>query len=232
MAEAASPLVAIVDYGMGNLYSVQRACEHVEVRAVVTSSPDIVLSAAGVVLPGVGAMPDAMETLDVTGLSAALRLVVQRGTPLFGVCLGLQLLMREGSEFRPHAGLGLIEGRVVRFEGHADNGRPLRVPHIGWNAVQRVGAVPAAWSGTPLASTADGTYMYFVHSYYVVPEDPGVVVATARYGDVEFCAALRRGNTFACQFHPERSGPAGLEVYRAFGALVAAHAARPERRAS
>jgi glutamine amidotransferase len=231
MAEAVSPLVAIVDYGMGNLYSVQRACDHVDVRAAVTSSPDVVLSAGGVVLPGVGAMPDAMETLEVTGLSAALRLVVQRGTPLFGVCLGLQLLMREGSEFRPHAGLGLIEGRVVRFDGRTEAGRPLRVPHIGWNAVQRA-AGPAAWSETPLASTADGTFMYFVHSYYVVPEDPGIVLATARYGDVEFCAALRRGNTFGCQFHPERSGPAGLELYRAFGKMVAAHAARSERRAS
>jgi len=233
MAEAKAPQVAIVDYGMGNLYSVQRACEHVGIRATIVSSPEAVLAADGVVLPGVGAMPDAMGTLDAEGLSSALRLVVQRGTPLLGVCLGLQLLMRDGSEFRPHAGLGLVPGRVVRFEGHDKDGRPLRVPHIGWNAVRRVtGSGPDPWSATPLADTPDGAYMYFVHSYYVIPDDPGAVVATARYGDVEFCAAVHRGSIFACQFHPERSGPAGLAVYRAFAAMVGARGGRAERRVS
>ncbi|HYH40701.1 MAG TPA: imidazole glycerol phosphate synthase subunit HisH, partial [Burkholderiales bacterium] len=136
-----------------------------------------------------------------------------RGTPLLGICLGMRLLMEEGTEFTPHRGLGIIEGRVQRFEGTDEQGRPLKIPHIGWNAVE---PRAAGWAGTPLAPLAPGEFMYFVHSYYVVPSQPEVVAAQARYGNVEFCAAIGRGNVWGCQFHPERSGPRGLSIYRAF----------------
>jgi glutamine amidotransferase len=222
MSEFSGPRVAIVDFGMGNLYSVQRACAHAGLSAQITGSPEEVLAASGVILPGVGAMPHAMRALDASGLSAALRETVARGTPLFGVCLGMQLLMTEGSEFGPHAGLGLVPGVVRKFEGLQRDGTSLKVPHIGWNQVKRrASAEGDPWAGTPLEMTADGEYMYFVHSYYVVPEDPAVQIARTRYGDVEFCSALTAGSVYGCQFHPERSGPQGLRLYQRVARLVA-----------
>lgn len=214
----ASPRVAIVDYGLGNLYSVQRACEHVGLQAAIVSDPEEVRSAAGVILPGVGAMPTAMSRLRDTGLADALVDCARRETPLLGICLGLQLLMRTGSEFGEHQGLGIVGGRVVRFEATTEQGDPLRVPHIGWNAIRP--SPGATWAGTPLEGTEPGTMMYFVHSFYVVPADPGVCVATARYGPVDFCAAIATGSVFACQFHPERSGPAGLALYERFARRI------------
>ena len=214
--------VAVVDYGMGNLYSVQRACDHVGLPAAITASPDDVRRADAVILPGVGAMPDAMRTLDETGMSDVLREQAARGTLLFGVCLGMQLLMEEGSEFLPHRGLGLIPGRVRRFEGTAESGVPLKVPHIGWSPVWRQGSDDRdPWMGSPLEMTHEGEFMYFIHSYYVVPDDPRVGTAWSRYGDVKFCSALAAGNVFGCQFHPERSGPPGLRFYSQLARLVA-----------
>lgn len=220
--------IAIVDYGMGNLYSVEHACRHAGADAVITTRPNEIVSADGVVLPGVGAMPDAMDVLRRGGLDKAIAFAAGKGTPLLGICLGMQLLMREGSEFGPHEGLGLVDGRVVRFEGREPGGAPLKVPHIGWNAVHRPdGAADNRWTGTLMQDAADGTCMYYVHSYYVVPADPGIRVASTRYGDADFCAAFQQGNLFACQFHPERSGPQGLLMIRNFVAWAAASAATP-----
>jgi glutamine amidotransferase len=166
-------------------------------------------------------MPYAMQTLDSSGMSDALREVVARGTPLFGICLGMQLLMTEGSEFGRHAGLGLVPGVVRKFEGTQRDGSEVKVPHIGWNQVWRRESSEDPWPNTPLEMTLDGEYMYFVHSYYVVPEDPTVQIARTRYGDVEFCSALGVGSIYGCQFHPERSGPQGLRMYRRVARLVA-----------
>lgn len=221
MHESRDGRVAIIDYGLGNLYSVARACTHVGLNAVITSSPREVLASDAVVLPGVGAMPDAMRALDEAGLSDALRATAERGTPLFGVCLGMQLLMRTSTEFGVHDGLGLIEGTVIQLSGVHEDGSRIKVPHIGWNGLSRspnAGLDP--WLNTPLAALRDGTHMYFVHSYVVVPTSPDVVIATSKYGDRTFCSAIAADNIFATQFHPERSGPAGLEVYRAFGEMV------------
>jgi glutamine amidotransferase len=219
MPEQRAPRVAIVDYGMGNLYSVERACAHVGLDSFLTSEPDEVLRADAVVLPGVGAMPEAMRILDRSGLGDAIRESASAGTPLLGVCLGLQLLMTHGSEFTPHLGLGIIKGEVVRFEGNDSSGTPLKVPHIGWSGI-RYPAGHARWVAPVLKDAPDGALMYFVHSYYVRPANPAVVAATAMYGPVEFCAAIAQDNIFACQFHPERSGPAGLAVYRNFAAAL------------
>lgn len=203
---------AVVDYGMGNLYNVARACEHVGIGATITADPDRIRTADLTILPGVGAMPDAMDELNRTGLSDALRERVREGRPLVGICLGLQLLMTHGTEFRDHAGLGIVPGRVVRFPNRDADGGIVRVPHIGWNAVRRAGP---AWDGSPLAALPDGSLQYFVHSYYVVPDDPAHVAAATSYGGIEFCSAVALDGIFACQFHPERSGHDGLALYAA-----------------
>jgi glutamine amidotransferase len=213
----------IVDYGMGNLYSVRRACEHVGLEAAITAAPDEVREADGVILPGVGSMPVAMEALDESGLGDALRVVAERGTPLMGVCLGMQLLMEEGSEFTMHRGLGILPGKVVRFPARDGNGGQLKVPHIGWNQVHRPsGYSRDPWLETPLHATPEGEYMYFVHSYLVLPSEPNLCVGMSRYGGIEFCSVVARGSVFGCQFHPERSGPQGLQVYREFARRMAA----------
>lgn len=211
--------IVIVDYGMGNLFSVARAFEAIGVRATISADPADVVAAAGVVLPGVGAMPEAMRALDAGGLSHALRHAAGAGTPMLGICLGLQLFMTEGSEFRPHRGLGIIPGVVRRFEGVDDAGRALKVPHIGWSRIEVTHPAPAAW---PRRAN-----MYFVHSFYVVPEAEDVVAARTRYGSVEFCSALASGTVLGCQFHPERSGSAGLRLLRTFAGSVRSSAVRP-----
>jgi glutamine amidotransferase len=211
--------VAIVDYGLGNLYSVERACAHAGVGALITSDPGEVARADGIVLPGVGAFGDAMATLRGRGLAEAIQRAAEAHTPIMGICLGVQLLMSESSEFGRHEGLGLVEGPVVRLDPPREGGRALKVPEICWNQVH----ARASWAGTPLEGVRDGEYMYFVHSYCVQPADPSVILSTTCYGQLEFCSSLRRGNVFACQFHPERSGVEGLRIYGTWARLVRRH---------
>ena len=236
-----TPTVAIVDFGLGNLYSVLRACERVGLAARITSSHRDVLAADGVILPGAGAFGDAMSNLRRLDLVGPLREIHNRESPLIGICLGLQLMMTGSSEFGDHQGLGMIDGPVVHFGRPAEKNSVLKVPQVGWNRVFRracdeaaVDQLPAAaddpWQHTPLAGLADGRHMYFVHSYYVRPTDSSVVLSVTRYGDVEFCSAIRVGNTFAFQYHPERSGPDGLRVYRNIAGLIQHHAGAEEPR--
>lgn len=203
---------------MGNLFSVQRACEHAGLHAEITSDADVVISADAVILPGVGAFGDAMVALDRLGMSEAIRSAADSGTPILGICLGLQLLMERSCEFGDFQGLGLIPGDVVAFDHPLEGDRVLKVPQVGWNRVWR--AREGAWDDTLLSETPDGIHQYFVHSYFVRPSDEQNVVARSRYGDVEFCSAAKSGNVFACQFHPERSGPQGIRMYERFAAMV------------
>ncbi len=212
-SEPSAPIAAIVDYGMGNLFSVKRACESVGLHAAVTSSQEDVLRAEVVILPGVGAFGDAMDALRSLGLVDALHESVRRGKLLVGVCLGLQLLMDESEEFGCHRGLGLIPGDVVRLDPRTESGRMLKVPQVGWNRIFKTSA-QSSWKETLLQGIDEGAYMYFVHSFRVRPADPGVVLSTTRYGLSEFCSSVRRGNIFGCQFHPERSASHGLQLYR------------------
>lgn len=214
-----SPGVAIVDYGLGNLYSIARACEFVGLSAEVSSDAAVLEKADAVLLPGVGAFADAMRALQKFDLVSVLKETVHSGKPLFGVCLGLQLLMSESHEFGVHEGLGLIEGTVERLpEDEPDlmhgQGRMMKVPQVGWQPIAE--ASPGSWSQTPLSETDQGAYQYFVHSYYVKPTNLDVVAAVSQFGETEFCAAICKDNIFACQFHPERSGPAGLAIYKNF----------------
>jgi glutamine amidotransferase len=200
-------MIAIADYGVGNLRSVQKALERVGATAVVTGDPAVLDVARGVVLPGVGAFGDAMANLRARRLLAPVLRQVDREKPLLGICLGMQLLFEESEEMGRHRGLGLLPGRVVRFpEGD------LKVPHIGWNQLQMVG-------GAVLEGTADGAYAYFVHSYYVAAEEPGDVLATTEYG-VEFAAVVGRGKIWGAQFHPEKSQEVGLRLLKNFSFLV------------
>ncbi len=210
--------VAIVDHGLGNLYSVKHACLHIGLEAEITSSRRDILSADAVILPGVGAFGDAMATLHRLDLVSVLRDIAVSRKPLLGICLGVQLLMTESYEFGRHKGLGIIEGAVVRFDHPREGERILKVPQIGWNRICRYtptdnsGSDP--WAGTLLEEVRDRERMYFVHSYVVQPQDSSVILSISRYGQIEFCSSVHRGNVFACQFHPERSGVQGLEIYR------------------
>ncbi len=197
----------IVDYGMGNLRNVQKAFEHIGVAARISADPDDLSGADGVVLPGVGAFGDAMKNLHAAGLVEPLQEVVRRGTPLLGICLGLQLLFEESEEMGIHRGLGLLAGRVVRF------GEGLKVPHIGWNQLR------IAQESALLQGIADGSYAYFVHSYYAVPADPKCILATTDYG-VEFASVVGQGNVFGVQPHPEKSQEVGLRLLRNFARIV------------
>ncbi len=198
-------MIAIIDFGMGNLRSVQKAIEAVGSSAEITSDPERIRRASKVVLPGVGAFADAMAELRRTGLGEAFREAVRQGKPCLGVCLGLQLLFDVSFEDGEYAGLGLIPGRVVRFSP-----RPgLKVPHMGWNTLRIRRPAPL------LAGLEDSSSVYFVHSYYAQPEDPEVVAAQADYPD-PFAAVVWRDNLTACQFHPEKSQAVGLAMYANF----------------
>lgn len=216
------PRVAIVDYGMGNLFSVRNACLAVGLDAFVTPDASAVEAADAAVLPGVGAFEDAMLALDSLGMVDALKRVASEGKPLLGICLGLQLLMERSSEFGHHAGIGLIRGDVVRFDAPMQGKRELKVPQVGWNRV--VEARAGAWSGTLLDAVDSGVYQYFVHSYYVRPASDDVVLARTSYGGVEFCSAASSGSVVACQFHPERSGAQGMRILERFAAHLRAEA--------
>lgn len=206
-------MIAIIDYGMGNLRSVQKGFEKVGCEAVVTGDPKTVLEADRIVLPGVGAFPDCMRNLEQGGFVEPILKVLRDGRPFLGICLGLQLLFTESEEFGIHEGLDVIPGRVVRFpEGMTEGEEELKVPHMGWNqlAVKRR---PPAFNGI-----SDGTNFYFVHSYYVRPEDPSVIATTTNYG-IEFCSSIWKDNIVATQFHPEKSQEKGLSILRNFGAM-------------
>ncbi len=206
-------MIAIIDYGMGNLRSVQKGFERVGVAAEVTSDPARLLSADKVVLPGVGAFRDCIRNLDQGGFIEPILRVIAEGRPFLGICLGLQLLFSESEEFGLHKGLGVIPGRVVRFpEGMQEAGEKLPVPHMGWNQLSLKTPSPL------LHGIAEGSNVYFVHSYYVKPDDPAVVAATCTYG-LEFCAAIRRDNLVATQFHPEKSQAIGLTMLKNFAEM-------------
>lgn len=201
-------MIAIVDYGVGNLRSVERACQQVGAEARVIASPQELGPAQGVILPGVGAFGDGMACLRAAGWVPALEGWAAAGKPLLGICLGMQLLFEESEEMGRHAGLGLLPGRVVRF------GSGVKVPHVGWNQVRPLRAHPLL-SGVPA-----GAYAYFVHSYYVVPADPTDVLAVTDYGE-PFASVVGRGCILGLQFHPEKSQEVGLRMLANFAAIAA-----------
>lgn len=201
-------MIAIIDYRMGNLRSVQKGFEHAGVAdVVVTDDPQVVRRADGIVLPGVGAFRDAAANLKASGVEEALFERVSAGVPFLGICLGLQLLADVGYEDGEWAGLGLVPGTCERLSGD------VKVPHIGWNTVEYPRESPL-FDGIP-----ESTAFYFVHSYRIVPASDGVVIGSTEYG-VRFAAAVQRDNVYAVQFHPEKSSTLGLKLLSNFGRIV------------
>lgn len=206
-------MIAIIDYDMGNLRSVAKAFEKIGAGVQVTRDPGTILGASHVVLPGVGAFKDCMKNLEEYGLIDAILKSIKSGKPFLGICLGLQLLFDESTEFGLHRGLGVIKGKVLRFPaGMSADGTELKVPHMGWNEVKKEKESPL------LHGVADEEYFYFVHSYYAVPDDPSAILTTTEYG-VEFTSSVAADNVLACQFHPEKSQGAGLRVLKNFSLM-------------
>ena len=201
-------MIAIIDYQMGNLLSVQKGFERFWAQATITSDPRDIEAADKVVLPGVGAFRDAAHELKQRELWEPIRSVIASGKPFLGICLGLQLLFDTSYEDGEHEGLGVIPGKVVRF----DLPRSFKVPHMGWNKIEVVREAPI------LQDIPDGTHFYFVHSYHVVPDEPGVTALRSDYHQ-PFCAMIWYKNLFATQFHPEKSQSQGLKILLNFAQL-------------
>lgn len=195
-------MIAIIDYGMGNLRSVQKAFEFLGYEAVITDSPDVIASASHVILPGVGAFEDAMIRIRETKLDQALLQAADAGKPVLGICLGMQMLFEHSDENGHFDGLGLFPGTISRLEDHG-----LKIPHMGWNTLQT--------HDCPLFDAGDDPCVYFVHSYCMADVSDAWTAATCDYGQ-RFTAAICRGNVMATQFHPEKSGTAGLRMLRRF----------------
>jgi glutamine amidotransferase len=204
-------MIAIIDYGMSNLRSVQKALEKAGYPASFARTPEALREAGGLVFPGQGAFGDTMNNLRVQELTGAIKEEIAGGKPFLGVCLGLQVLFENSEEMGSHPGLGILPGRVRRFTGD------LKVPHMGWNQVDlRQGTANPLFQGIP-----DQSYFYFVHSYYVEADDEAIISGTTDYGGA-FTSMVARGNLFGVQFHPEKSSDIGQRVYANFGKLVAA----------
>ncbi|MBQ7858310.1 MAG: imidazole glycerol phosphate synthase subunit HisH [Oscillospiraceae bacterium] len=202
-------MVAIVDYGVGNLFSLECSLNAVGAEVTVTADPNVLKNADQVILPGVGAFEDAAKKLRSTGLDRVLKELADSGKPLLGICLGMQLLFEKSYEYGEHEGLGLIPGQVVAMEGVIPS--ELKIPHIGWNALKFRNPTPI------FADIQQGDCVYFVHSYYATNCEE-FVTATAEYG-AELTASVARKNVFGCQFHPEKSGSVGLAILKAFTRL-------------
>lgn len=199
-------MIAIIDYGVGNLFSLCSSLKKIGADAVVTSDPDVIRKADKLILPGVGAFADAAHKLRSSGLDHVILAEAAAGKELMGICLGMQMLFEKSYEFGEHKGLGLLRGSVVPMEGKIP--QELKIPHIGWNALH------FCKESRLLRYIKEGDCVYFVHSYYAVDCDESVV-ATAEYG-AELTAAVQKGNIMGCQFHPEKSGEVGLNILRAF----------------
>ena len=209
------PEVTIIDYGVGNLLSVQRGFESCGARVALTSNPDQILSSKRVVLPGVGAFPNAMEALNKLDLITVIQELDKLSTPLLAICLGMQLLMDESDEFGVTAGLGLIPGRVVAVPMENIAGGLQKIPHIGWSALKS-STQTHDWNGTLLQDNVMGDAAYFVHSFMAQPDDDKNLIAHTVYGGHRISAVIAKNQITGCQFHPEKSGEVGLKILRRF----------------
>ena len=214
-------MIGVLDYGMGNLRSVEKAFTHLGHDACVVTDAAAVNACVKLVLPGVGNFADGMKLLDERGLRQPILDFVASGKPVLGVCMGMQLLMTSSTEDAPSqdepvAGLGVVPGRVVAFDPNRGAGEPLKVPQMGWNALS-FGDGPRS---ALMAGLEPGAHVYFVHGYFCTPDDPSVTTATANYGGA-FCAAFSSQNVHACQFHPEKSQAVGLKILDNFARLPA-----------
>ena len=207
--------VVIIDYGVGNLLSVQRGFEHCGAEVILTADPEEIIAAERVVLPGVGSFGNAMKALEQLGLVSPIREIFYRKTPLLAICLGMQLLLDESEEFGFNTGLGLIPGRVIKVPSNTISGETQKIPHVGWGALKPSSAL-SGWNGTLLQNNVPNEEVYFVHSFMTVPLDHRHRLAECIYGGHQIAAAIRRDQITGCQFHPEKSGRVGLKILREF----------------
>ena len=208
MAESES-FIGIVDYGMGNLFSIERVLGHLGSPCKISSDPAVLSEAKKLILPGVGAFGDGMRNLGQRSLAGFIKDFALSGKHILGICLGMQLLMTESEEFGSHQGLDLVPGKVVRLTDPQPGRQIYKIPHVGWNRInfRQFGLL----DHLPLQA-----FVYFVHSYAVYPDNPGDIIARTTYGNNDFCSVLARGNIFGCQFHPEISGETGLRIIENF----------------
>ncbi|MHA3787240.1 imidazole glycerol phosphate synthase subunit HisH [Flavobacterium hauense] len=202
--------VVIIDYQLGNLFSVKQACDTVGMNAKLSSDKNDIINADALILPGVGAFNEAITNLKKLDLISAIKDKVNAGNPLFGICLGQQLLFTESEEFGAGNGLDLISGTIKRFPEQFED-RKIKVPHIAWNKIYPAGQ---EWSDSPLQELENNDFMYFIHSYYVKPTDDSCIITKTDYDGIEFCSAVRKKNIFATQFHPEKSAEKGISIYK------------------
>lgn len=201
--------IGIIDYGLGNLFSVTNAFRQTGVDTILISSKQDLNKIDAIVLPGVGAFGDAMKRLKERNLIELIKEKAKDGLPILGICLGMQLLMNSSEEFGYNEGLGLIEGKVIKFSDVAS--KKFKIPQIQWNKVNLSNINQELFSGLPNES-----FFYFLHSYYVLPENPNVIATTTQYKGVEYCSSIKKGNIFGAQFHPEKSSKQGLQLFKNF----------------
>ncbi|MFW9824081.1 MAG: imidazole glycerol phosphate synthase subunit HisH [Candidatus Thorarchaeota archaeon] len=199
--------IAIIDYGRGNLKSIYKALQYLNIEGIITSDPKIINKADGVILPGVGAFGDAMNSINKRGLDTVIIDIVKDKKPLFGICLGQQLLFSRSSEMGQNKGLDIIKGDVLQFE----ISKEYKIPHIGWNNVEFADENHFFLQGIP-----NNSYFYFVHSFYTVPREEKNILGKTKYGEVEFCSIACKDNVIATQFHPEKSSKYGIMMYLNF----------------
>jgi glutamine amidotransferase len=213
--------VAVIDIKMGNLFSVIRACEFANLDPIITTNIPTILESDALILPGVGAFGDAMNSLREMNLITTIKDFVESGKPLMGICLGMQLLFTESNEFGIHKGLELIEGSVIKFPSKNQQNEIIKVPHMGWSRIfQPAFSKKDYWVNSPLCNIQNGEFMYFVHSYISVPKDQDVGLSNTYYEGTMFCSSVKLNNVFGCQFHPEKSGKRGIQIYKNWATMI------------
>ena len=207
--------IAIINYGMNNLYSVQNACDKIGLDSIITDDYDIIMKSKIVILPGVGAYLEAMKSIKAKKLDRAIYDFIDSGKPFFGICLGMQLLFTESEEFGNNKGLGIIDGNVIKFKSNIQ--KKLIVPHVGWN---KVSFRNKNHEKSIMKNNLNKDFMYFVHSYHVVLESNEIELTSTEYQDIDYCSSIIKENITAFQFHPEKSGNAGMKIFKEMKKLV------------
>jgi len=213
--EKSNKKTIIVDYGLGNLFSVDQACKTVGLNVIISNDKNEILSADALILPGVGAFIEAMNNLEKLDLVNPIREMVAQGKPFFGICLGMQLIFSKSEEFGSGNGLDLIPGLIKKFPTSI-NGNDIKVPQIAWNKIH---LYKKKWDNTPFFDIVDHEFMYFVHSYYVEPLSEDSIITKTNYESIEYCSAVLKDNIFATQFHPEKSSEKGIKIYKNWGTI-------------
>lgn len=213
--------VAIIDYKMSNLFSVQSACNFVGLSSIITSDKDKILNSKSAILPGVGSFSKAMQNFNKLNLTNAIQEFINTGRPFLGICLGMQLLFTESEEFGVTKGLNIISGKIKKFPLQNSEREKIKIPHIGWNQIDKSKIKPKTnWNTQPLQDIKNKEQMYFVHSFYVEPDNENLISTKTTYKKIDFCSSITHNNIFACQFHPEKSACKGLKIYKNFAKTI------------